>query len=135
MIGYLDAIRLFSRRVGLKPKGGRVLRGGSWNNNPDNCRSAARNRNNPDNRNNNNGFRLVLHFHRLRANSCRARNPGVQGPLERGLESPGFGPAPFLMCIEAAESSLYRRMGSVGQKDSNIPSGRVYSTYLHKPGY
>ncbi len=36
----------------------RVLRGGSWNNNPQNLRSANRNRNNPDNRNNNNGFRL-----------------------------------------------------------------------------
>jgi formylglycine-generating enzyme required for sulfatase activity len=38
----------------------RVLRGGSWNNNANNCRTANRNRNNPDNRNNNNGFRLVL---------------------------------------------------------------------------
>ena len=36
----------------------RVNRGGSWNNNARNCRSANRNRNNPDNRNNNNGFRL-----------------------------------------------------------------------------
>jgi hypothetical protein len=37
----------------------RVLRGGSWNNNPRNLRSAARNMNNPDNRNNNVGFRLA----------------------------------------------------------------------------
>jgi formylglycine-generating enzyme required for sulfatase activity len=37
-----------------------VLRGGSWNNdNPNNLRAANRNRNNPDNRNNNNGFRGV----------------------------------------------------------------------------
>ncbi|WP_369010372.1 hypothetical protein [Nostoc sp. CHAB 5836] len=35
-----------------------MLRGGSWNNNPENCRSANRNRNNPDN-DNNNGFRVV----------------------------------------------------------------------------
>jgi len=34
-------------------------RGGSWNNNPRNCRSAYRNNNNPDNRNNNIGFRIV----------------------------------------------------------------------------
>ncbi|MBM4404359.1 MAG: hypothetical protein FJ042_08305 [Candidatus Cloacimonetes bacterium] len=34
------------------------LRGGSWNNNADNCRVANRNNNNPDNRNNNNGFRV-----------------------------------------------------------------------------
>lgn len=38
----------------------RVLRGGSWNNNAQNCRSANRNNNNPDNRNNNIGFRLVF---------------------------------------------------------------------------
>ena len=38
----------------------RVLRGGSWNNNANNCRSANRNRNTPDNRNNNIGFRVVV---------------------------------------------------------------------------
>ncbi|MBI3891481.1 MAG: SUMF1/EgtB/PvdO family nonheme iron enzyme [Candidatus Wallbacteria bacterium] len=36
----------------------RVLRGGSWNNNTDNLRSAYRNNNNPTNRNNNIGFRV-----------------------------------------------------------------------------
>jgi hypothetical protein len=40
--------------------GYRVLRGGSWNNNPRNVRCANRNRNNPDNRNNNIGFRVLL---------------------------------------------------------------------------
>ena len=38
----------------------RVLRGGSWINNGRNVRSANRNRNEPDNRNNNIGFRLAL---------------------------------------------------------------------------
>jgi len=38
---------------------GRVLRGGSWNNNQNNARVAGRNRNNPNNSNNNIGFRLV----------------------------------------------------------------------------
>jgi formylglycine-generating enzyme required for sulfatase activity len=37
----------------------RVLRGGAWNNNPENLRSANRNRNQPDNRNNNVGFRVA----------------------------------------------------------------------------
>ena len=37
----------------------RVLRGGSWNNNGRNLRSAYRNGNEPDNRNNNIGFRLA----------------------------------------------------------------------------
>ena len=36
----------------------RVNRGGSWNNNDNNCRVANRNNNNPDNSNNNLGFRL-----------------------------------------------------------------------------
>ncbi|MCB0594791.1 MAG: SUMF1/EgtB/PvdO family nonheme iron enzyme [Phaeodactylibacter sp.] len=38
----------------------RVVRGGSWNENARNCRIAFRNRNEPDNRNNNIGFRLVF---------------------------------------------------------------------------
>ena len=38
----------------------RVVRGGSWNNNAENCRSAYRNNDTPDNRNNNVGFRLVF---------------------------------------------------------------------------
>ncbi|MDA0692793.1 MAG: SUMF1/EgtB/PvdO family nonheme iron enzyme [Nitrospinae bacterium] len=36
-----------------------VLRGGSWNNNPNNTRPANRNNNKPGNRNNNNGFRCA----------------------------------------------------------------------------
>ena len=36
----------------------RVVRGGSWNNNPENLRSANRNRNTTDNRNSNIGFRV-----------------------------------------------------------------------------
>ncbi|MFH1491492.1 MAG: SUMF1/EgtB/PvdO family nonheme iron enzyme [Pseudomonadota bacterium] len=35
-----------------------MIRGGSWNNDAHNCRSAYRNNNEPDNRNNNVGFRL-----------------------------------------------------------------------------
>jgi hypothetical protein len=35
------------------------LRGGSWNNKPNNLRSANRNRNNTGKRNNNNGFCLI----------------------------------------------------------------------------
>ncbi|MCP4212987.1 MAG: SUMF1/EgtB/PvdO family nonheme iron enzyme [Halieaceae bacterium] len=37
-----------------------VLRGGSWNNNQNNVRSANRNNNTPGNRNNNIGFRCAL---------------------------------------------------------------------------
>ena len=37
----------------------RVNRGGSWNNNANNCRAANRNNNNPANQNNNLGFRVL----------------------------------------------------------------------------
>lgn len=49
--------------TGMKHKP--LLRGGSWNNNTDNCRVANRNNNNPDNRNNNIGFRVsnaIMHI-------------------------------------------------------------------------
>jgi formylglycine-generating enzyme required for sulfatase activity len=36
-----------------------VIRGGSWNNDAGNCRSANRNNNDPSNRNDNNGLRVV----------------------------------------------------------------------------
>ncbi len=51
---------------GPRPEGSnRVNRGGGWNNNARNCRSANRNRNTPANRNNNLGFRLALSSARL----------------------------------------------------------------------
>ncbi|MCP4934077.1 MAG: hypothetical protein GY927_07680 [bacterium] len=40
-----------------------MLRGGSWINNTDNARVDNRNRNNPDNRNNNWGFRVLSSVH------------------------------------------------------------------------
>lgn len=42
-----------------------MLRGGSWNNNANNTRSANRNRNTPSNRNNNNGFRVLARLNTL----------------------------------------------------------------------
>jgi hypothetical protein len=47
------------------------LRGGSWNNNSDNARADNRNRNNPDNRNNNRGFRVVSSVHIASNRHCR----------------------------------------------------------------
>ncbi len=57
--------------------GGRVLRGGSWNNQSDNLRCAARNNDNPWNNWNNNGFRVVRvavpnHTYRAAAPTPRA---------------------------------------------------------------
>ena len=58
----------------------RVLRGGSWNNNPNNLRSANRNRNTTSNRNNNNGFRLA---------STLINRTSVFMETEAGIESSG----------------------------------------------
>jgi hypothetical protein len=84
------------------PDGGRVaqlLRGGSWNNNPRNCRSAYRNHNQPDNANNNVGFRVV----------CLSQHPSPSEPLQgipagapEGSRTQGSRPAPVI--------SWYRRL-------------------------
>ncbi len=90
--GHGDTLALrrkLARSYGPEPETGsnRVIRGGSWNNNAQNCRSANRNNNNPDNRNNNIGFRL--------ANSRHCPTARVYG---RGLSAPGhdqaLGPVP-----------------------------------------
>jgi hypothetical protein len=59
-----------------------VNRGGSWNNNANNCRVANRNNNGPDNDNNNLGFRLVSTTHRKDALS----HPRPPAPRGRGDE-------------------------------------------------
>ena len=52
------------------------MRGGSWNNNPNNARSANRNYNNPTNANNNNGLRVVVGAQQFsRAVIALARKP------------------------------------------------------------
>ncbi len=53
----------------------RVIRGGSWNNDADNCRSAYRNNRSPGNRNNNLGFRLSSTRHP--PDGCRPRTPSL----------------------------------------------------------
>ncbi len=59
-IRILHHLEVVERRRGSN----RVKRGGSWNNNARNCRSANRNNNSPGNRNNNLGFRLARPPHR-----------------------------------------------------------------------
>ena len=57
----------------------RYVRGGGWNNNPDNARSANRNRNAPDNRNNNIGFRLARTLEGLKQDLLSmVRTPGFK---------------------------------------------------------
>ncbi|MFK7862531.1 MAG: SUMF1/EgtB/PvdO family nonheme iron enzyme [Granulosicoccus sp.] len=63
----------------------RALRGGSWINNDNNCRSSYRNNNHPDNRNNNIGFRVSCLSHIIgripldqRANAGNSLRPRLQ---------------------------------------------------------
>ncbi|MCX7421546.1 MAG: SUMF1/EgtB/PvdO family nonheme iron enzyme [Planctomycetia bacterium] len=67
----------------------RVLRGGSWNNNSRNTRSANRNRNTPDNRNNNNGFRVVCVSGPSTPRAARQCAETLSGQSRRVHESAG----------------------------------------------
>ncbi len=63
-----------------------MIRGGSWNNPPRNVRSAYRNRNDSDNRNNNVGFRLTQYTRMARSGAVhgqRRRGAGVHEPDSR----------------------------------------------------
>ncbi|MCX6916319.1 MAG: reverse transcriptase domain-containing protein [Verrucomicrobia bacterium] len=72
----------------------RVLRGGSWNNDPTNLRSAYRNNNTPDNRNNNIGFRCVF----VGGSSPKAEGVGV---MPGGLRLPGQSQESSLTAVPA----------------------------------
>lgn len=70
-------------------------RGGSWINNARNCRSAYRNHNTPDNRNNNLGFRALAARRRRRmAAAGRGGAPPLtfQGETQRTAPGPVAGP-------------------------------------------
>ncbi|NUQ84323.1 MAG: SUMF1/EgtB/PvdO family nonheme iron enzyme [Anaerolineales bacterium] len=76
--GHTVAIRGNCRCCGDMPEHHRVVRGGAFNNNERNVRCAVRNRNNPENRNNNQGFRVVVSTLFLYCQNVRALS-GVRG--------------------------------------------------------
>jgi len=92
----------------------RVLRGGSWNNNRDNARCAYRNHNDPGNRNNNVGLRLVCVSHIVHA----FRKPDPRGP-GRKCPSPKVG-GPRRRCCG------WRRL---------VPSARIAHQGAHRRAY
>jgi hypothetical protein len=75
----------------------RVVRGGAFNNTSRNVRCAYRNRNNPDNRNDNIGFRVVLST-LFDCRKCRAGRRSLSGRGEEWrspfLAALGFEPGP-----------------------------------------
>ncbi len=73
------------RLAGIGSKHLRVLRGGSFNNNAENVRCAYRNRNNPNNQNNNFGFRVVV--------STFVREPELFGGVQRPFRAEANGGA------------------------------------------
>ena len=99
----------------------RVNRGGSWNNDARNCRSANRNRNDPGNRNNNLGFRLASTIRGIVPSASSGASPceAEQDPSRRGWY-PGFvsGEGPggaFLPCLTRAlrNGSYWRSRGGM----------------------
>ncbi len=71
----------------------RVLRGGSWNNNGRNVRSAQRNHNTPDNRNDNIGFRLAraqCDTGWCRTDQARIRSVAVLWPPRQKAKGPRY---------------------------------------------
>ncbi len=66
-----------------------VLRGGSWNNNRDTAGCAFRNDNNPDNDNDNNGFRLATRAHRPPELRCAVIHRNVEAQEENDRPVPG----------------------------------------------
>ena len=88
-----------------------VLRGGSWNNNQNNCRSAYRNRNDPDNQNNNNGCRVVAVP--LSTLPRQNRRKGLRRAHRRGVQTcSGEGGDAFRTLSDR------RRAGSFGERSS-----------------
>jgi hypothetical protein len=69
-----------------------VLRGGAFNNNPRNVRCAYRNNNEPDNRNNNIGFRVVVSTLFLDSGMTWRRND-VSGTRRMAESVPGRVPS------------------------------------------
>jgi hypothetical protein len=91
----------------------RVVRGGSWNNNQRNARCAYRNRNIPDNYNNNLGFRVVVSIALCRGRQTSSfmnawRSPARVGPRPAQESQPG--PAPVASAgMGAAAGQITRR--------------------------
>jgi hypothetical protein len=71
-----------------------VVRGGAFNNNERNVRAAYRNRNNPDNRNRNIGFRVVVStFVSCTGTACR-----IEEVLQAEVTNGGAGSWPRPSC-------------------------------------
>ena len=89
----------------------RVLRGGSWNNKPQNLRSANRNRNTAGNRNNNAGFRVA----------STAQPPESSRPRARGACTGRPGPV-MTSALRLCRSVRCRAAPALGPRGRRAPS-------------
>jgi hypothetical protein len=101
--------------------GQRVIRGGSWNNKPENLRSLNRNRNNADYKNHNVGFGLAQS---ARPASCRARSRSIHGSSGRGKRV-SMSSFPGLPVLESQIESL--GCGATGLVGKAEAPGRLLS--------
>ena len=101
-----------------------VLRGGAFNNNPDNVRCAVRNNNRQGNRNNNIGFRVVLstlttrNKPQLQTDSVMAWNNHASYANTLGLRKQLFSSLPDDLAVKARRKYhriLERRFNQVGK--------------------
>jgi hypothetical protein len=104
-----------------------VVRGGAWSNNQNNARCAYRNRNNPNNRNNNIGLRLVSHI-LLPCRQChgsalgRMRGRGTKKWC--GLSAPRVGQFPWETSQRDAWPVRCGMTTGIGRiSNSHAPSG------------
>jgi hypothetical protein len=97
------------------------LRGGSWNNNRDNARVTERNRNNPDNSNNNIGFRVVV-SHGLRCRPEMSRGGSSALCKAEGLR--GRGPNRHLCLKNGAACPWPAEVFSTVGRIQNSPAPR-----------
>ena len=110
----------------------RVIRGGNWNNNANNCRVANRNNNSPGNTNNNIGFRTVRNSEEApqRALSDPAAIPPA--PSHPAWQNETSRPVP-VVAVEAAAMAPWRRFSAVAAVcDYFSPAGksRTFSAAL-----
>lgn len=98
----------------------RVARGGSWNNNPANCRSARRNRSQPENRNDNIGCRLAVGS--LELSWVRMGTPTGVASASRESEPVSGSLAPSSSKANAADPrSAHAAIAPGGDVSSSLP--------------
>ena len=98
----------------------RVLRGGTWNNNADNCRVANRNNNSPGNTNNNIGFRPVRSSEETPQRAQDSDPAAIPSATPRAVrQTKNARPVPVI----AAEAAANAPGGSVWRANSDRETG------------